>query len=72
MSEKRTIRNLTEQERFVFSDGAKPTENHLSDLYAVNDDSIISYVGISGRIVIESNMTEIGRKKLLKWTLKNI
>ena len=78
MSEKRTIRGLTEQgkkvyvftgseklcrdflslaeqEGFTFGDGVKPTKKHSSDIFAVNSDGTISYVGTIGRTAIGSN-----------------
>ena len=89
MSDKRTIRNLVEQNKkvyvftkseescraflalaetecFIFGDGVKPTDKHSSDIFAVNKDGTISYVGIVGRIAIGSKVTEIEGKKLLK------
>ena len=39
-----------ESEGFTFGDGMKPTERHLSDLYAIHPDGTMNYVGTNGRI----------------------
>lgn len=45
----RFLRNA-EAEGFTFGDGAKPTERHWSDLYAIHPDGTLNYVGAIGRI----------------------
>lgn len=44
-----------EQEGFTFSDGAKPTSRHYSDIMAVNPDGTINYVGSYGRMAFGAN-----------------
>lgn len=39
-----------ESEGFTFSDGAKPTDRHWSDLYVIHPDGTMNYVGSVGRI----------------------
>ena len=39
-----------ESEGFTFGDGMKPTERHWSDLYAIQPDGTLNYVGSVGRI----------------------
>lgn len=39
-----------EAEGFTFCDGAKPTDKHWSDLYAIHPDGTLNYVGTIGRI----------------------
>ena len=39
-----------EEEGYSFGDGAKPTERHWSDLYAIHPDGTLNYVGTIGRI----------------------
>ncbi len=44
-----------EQEGLIFSDGAKPTNRHYSDIMAVNPDGTISYVTAIGRMAFGTN-----------------
>lgn len=44
-----------EQEGLTFSDGAKPTGKHYSDIMAVNPDGTISYVSAYGRMAFGAN-----------------
>ena len=39
-----------ESEGFTFDDGAKPTDRHWSDLYAIHPDGTLNYVTTNGRI----------------------
>ena len=40
----------TEVEGFTFGDGIKPTERNHSDIYALNDDWTINFVGFVGHM----------------------
>ena len=40
-----------EKEGFVFSDGTKPTERHVSDLFVLSSDKTLCYVGFAGRMI---------------------
>ncbi len=40
-----------EKEGFVFGDGVKPTEMHVSDIFAVRSDKKLCYVGFAGRMM---------------------
>ena len=57
---------IAEHEGFIFSDGVKPTEKHSSDVFAINSDNTISYVGIIGRMSIGSNLKETGGIEIMK------
>ena len=57
---------LVGNEGFTFGDGVKPTEKHSSDVFAVNDNKTISYVGIVGRTAIGSKVNETGGKEIVK------
>ena len=39
-----------EEEGFTFGDGAKPTEREGSDIFALNRDWTINYVGFTGHM----------------------
>lgn len=50
-----------EREGFVFGDGSRPTEKHISDLFALTPDMKISYVTTPGRIAFSSGTTSVNR-----------
>lgn len=54
-----------EDEGFTFSDGAKPTQKHTSDILAVNPDLTINYVGAVGHIAYQA-ASRIGNQKLIR------
>lgn len=54
-----------ENEGFTFSDGAKPTQKHISDIIAVNPDLTINYVGAIGHIAYQA-ASRIGNQKLIR------
>ena len=62
----REFLTLAGNEGFTFGDGVKPTEKHSSDVFAVNDNGTISYVGIVGRTAIGSKVKETGGKEIVK------
>ena len=62
----REFLTLVGNEGFTFGDGVKPTEKHSSDVFAVNDNKTISYVGIVGRTAIGSKVNETGGKEIVK------
>ena len=43
-----------EEEGFTFGDGVKPTEREADNLYTLNPDWTISYVGYIGRIAFRA------------------
>ena len=55
-----------EAEGFTFTDGAKPTERHVSDVIAVNSDRTINYVGTAGRIAFGSGAENVGGERLVR------
>lgn len=55
----------TESEGFTFTDGAKPTQKHTSDILAVNPDLTINYVGTIGHIAYQA-ASRIGNQKLIR------
>ena len=50
-----------EAEGFTFVDGAKPTDRHWSDLYAIHPDGTLNYVGSVGRIEYASSADSVVR-----------
>ncbi|MCQ2353935.1 MAG: hypothetical protein MJ102_02395 [Clostridia bacterium] len=50
-----------EKQGFIFSDGAKPTEKHISDFFVVHPDMTINYLGTIGRIAYQCNSDSIIR-----------
>ena len=62
----REFLTLAENEGFTFGDGVKPTEKHSSDVFVVNYNGTISYVGIVGRTAIGSKVKETGSKGIVK------
>ena len=54
-----------ETENFTFCDGALPTSRHYSDLYAVNRNNAINYVGFVGHIAFGC-ADQIGNEKLIR------
>lgn len=60
-----------ENEGFTFGDGVKPTERHMSDIIAVNDDMTINYVGTIGRIAYQA-ADKIGDKPLIRIDYRDV
>ena len=54
-----------EQEGFTFCGGAKPTEREYDDIFAINKDMTINYVGFIGHIASRS-AKRIGGERLFK------
>ena len=54
-----------EAEGFKFTAGTKPTSHHPSDLFAVNSDMTISYVGIAGRLACQCG-AQVGGQNVIK------
>ena len=54
-----------EAENFTFCDGALPTSRHHSDLYAVNLDNTINFVGFVGHVAFGC-ADQIGGEKLIR------
>ena len=54
-----------EAEGFTFGDGALPTSRHHSDLYAVDRDNTINYVGFVGHLAFGC-ADQIGEEKLIR------
>lgn len=54
-----------EAENFTFCDGALPTSRQHSDLYAVNRDNTINYVGFIGHVAFGC-ANQIGDEKLIR------
>lgn len=55
----------TEKEGFTFCDGVTPTERKGADIYALNRNRTINYVGFIGYIAFQS-AKRIGNQKLVK------
>lgn len=60
-----------EDEGFTFCDGVKPTKREISDIFALNDDMTINYVGTNGRIAYQS-AKKIGDKRLIKIDYRDV
>lgn len=54
-----------EKEGFTFCDGLKPTKRKGADIYALNQNRTINYVGFIGHIAFQS-AKKIGNQKLVK------
>ena len=54
-----------ENEGFTFGDGARPTTRASSDLYAVNPDHTINYVGWAGHMAYQA-AKKIGDQELIR------
>lgn len=54
-----------EKEGFIFCDGVKPIERESTDIYALNQNRTINYVGFIGHIAFQS-AKKIGNQKLVK------
>lgn len=54
-----------EAEGFTFGDGEKPTSKTISDLYVVNRDWSLSYVGFIGHMAYKSAKT-VGELELIR------
>ncbi len=48
-----------EKQGFVFSDGSKPTEKHLSDFFVLHPDFTMNYIGSAGRIAYQCSAGNI-------------
>jgi len=55
-----------ETEGFIWSDGGKPTQKHISDFYAVHTDMTINYLGAVGRTAFQC-----GSDNILRLNYKN-
>lgn len=60
-----------ENEGFTFTDGAKPTQKHTSDILAVNPDLTINYVGAIGHIAFQA-ASKIGNQQLIKIDYRDV
>ena len=60
-----------ENEGFLFCDGVSPTQKEVSDIFAINDDMTMNYVGFAGRIAYQS-ATMIGNQSLVKIDYRDI
>lgn len=58
------LRNA-EEEGFTFGDGVKPTERHFSDIFALNDDWTLNYVGFIGHMAFY-NAQSVGGQTLYR------
>ena len=54
-----------EKEGFTFCDGVKPTKRKGADIYALNQNRTINYVGFIGHMAFQS-AKKIGNQKLVK------
>ena len=59
------LRPEVEAEGFSFGDGEKPTSKTISDLYVVNRDWSLNYVGFIGHIAYKSAKT-VGKSELIR------
>lgn len=50
-----------ENQGFVFSDGATPTEKHISDFFALRSDLSMNYIGVVGRMAYQCKADNIIR-----------
>lgn len=53
-----------EKEGFTFGDGVKPTQRSGDDLYALNPDCTINYVGFIGHMAFKNPKNVIGKPLL--------
>lgn len=49
-----------QEEGFTFGDGVKPTQRHPSDIFALNRDWTIHYVGFIGHMAFHRSQTVSG------------
>ena len=61
---KRFLRDA-ENEGFLFRDGVKPTQREADNIFAINDDMTINYVGFVGHVAYQA-ASRIGNKPLIK------
>ena len=54
-----------EKEGFIFCDGVKPTEREGADIYALNQNRTINYVGFIGHMAFQS-AHKIDNQRLVK------
>lgn len=60
-----------EKEGFTFTDGIKPTQKHTSDIFALNQDATINYVGFVGRVAFQA-ANKIGNQPLIKIDYRDV
>lgn len=58
----RTFLENAEAEGFTFGDGILPTERQVSNIFALNSNSTINYVGINGHIAFQAADEVAGRQ----------
>lgn len=56
---------VVEREGFRFGDGVRPTERSTSDIFVINKDWSISYVGFIGHMAFKG-AKDVGGRKLLR------
>ncbi len=61
-----------ESEGFMWSDGRRPTQNHISDFYAVHTDTTINYIGAAGRTAFQCSSGNILKLNYEDFISKNI
>ena len=54
-----------EAEGFTFCDGVLPTNRHESDIFALNKDRTINYVGFCGHVAFQAAGT-VSQQRLIK------
>ena len=54
-----------EDEGFTFCDGVLPTNRHESDIFALNKDRTINYVGFCGHVAFQAAGT-VSQQRLIK------
>lgn len=57
-----------ENQGFTFSDGAKPTEKHISDFFVLHSDLSMNYAGAVGRIAYQCKADNIIRINYIEKT----
>lgn len=60
-----------ENEGFTFGDGVKPTDREPSDIFALNEDMTINYVGFVGHMAYRV-ADKIGNQPLVKIDYRDI
>jgi hypothetical protein len=56
----------SEDEGFVFTDGAKPTAKCWAEIIAVNHEKTLNYVGTNGRIAFGSAVKQISGEEFIR------
>lgn len=54
-----------EKEGFTFGDGAKPTDRDVDDIYAVNNNHTINFLGTIGRMAYRNSKT-LGENRIIR------